>query len=209
MAKKVVKNNSHDFVDLGLPSGTLWATMNLGAASPEETGAYFQWGSVQGYFPNQIGNDKKVFSLETYDLWDGNNFTRYTNVSGDGLCTKLRLKMADDAARANWGGLWHIPTHNQIDELLAFTKSEWTRFNGVPGRLFTSLKDKTKSIFIPAGGDAVKGTILDTESYVFIWSSTLNKEHSAYAKCLMTCYGSAFIGDDIRSSGLPIRAVIG
>lgn len=201
MAKNVVKNNGHDFVDLGLPSGTLWATMNLGAASPEETGAYFQWGSVQGYFPNQIGNDKKVFSLETYDLWDGNNFTNYNK--------RTRLKMDDDAARANWCGLWHIPTYNQIVELLACTHSEWTRLNGVPGRLFTSKKDKTKSIFIPAGGDAVKGTILDTESSVFIWSSTINKEHSAYAKCLMTCYGSAFIGDDIRSSGLPIRAVIG
>lgn len=201
MAKKVIKNNCHDYVDLGLPSGTLWATMNLGAASPEETGAYFQWGSVQGFFPNQIGNDKKVFSLESYDLWDGNDFTKYNK--------KTRLKMVDDAARANWYGLWHIPTYDQIKELLAFTKSEWTRLNGVPGRLFTSLKDKTKSIFIPAGGDAVKGTILDTESYGFIWSSTLNKEHSAYAKYLMMWYGSAFIGDDIRSSGLSVRAVIG
>lgn len=201
MAKKVVKNNGHDFVDLGLPSGTLWATMNLGAASPEETGAYFQWGSVQGFFPNQIGNDKKVFSLESYDLWDGNDFTTYHKGS--------RLKMVDDAARVNWCGLWHIPTYNQIVELLAFTKPEWTRLNGVPGRLFTSKKDKTKSIFIPAGGDAVKGTILDTESYGFIWSSTLNKEHIAYAKYLMLWYGSAFIGDDIRSSGLSVRAVIG
>lgn len=208
MAKEI-KNNGHEFVDLGLPSGTLWASCNVGASKPTDYGLYFQWGSKQGYLPEQIGNDKKVFSLESYDLWDGNNFTKYTNVSGDGLTAKLRLKMADDAARANCGGLWHIPTSKQITELLAFTHSEWKRLNGVPGRLFTSLKDKTKSIFIPASGDAVKGTILDTESYGFIWSSTLNKEHSAYAKYLMMWYGSAFIGDDIRCSGLSIRAVIG
>ena len=201
MAKKVVKNNGHNFVDLGLPSGTLWATMNVGAASPEEIGAYFQWGSVRGYLPNQIGIDDNNFTLETYDLWDGNNFTSYNK--------RTRLKMVDDAARANWGGMWHIPTYNQIAELLAFTKSEWTRLNCVPGRLFTSLKDKTKSIFIPAGGDVVHGKILDTESYGFIWTSNLNKEHYAYAKYLMLWYGSAFIGDDIRCSGLSVRAVIG
>lgn len=198
---KTIKNNNRDYVDLGLPSGTLWATMNIGAASPEETGAYFQWGDTQGYLPDQIGDGKKVFSLESDNLWNGNEFTKYHK--GE------RLKMADDAARANWGGLWHIPTYYQIAELLAFTKSEWKRLNGVPGRLFTSIKDKTKSIFIPASGDVVNGTILDVESWGFLWSSTLNKEHSAYAKYLCLWSGSTCIGDDNRSSGLCIRAVIG
>lgn len=200
MTKKSIKNNGHEFVDLGLPSGTLWASINVGAASPEETGAYFQWGGLQGYLPEQIGTDgcHTDFSIESYDL---DKILKYKKGA--------RLKIADDAARVNWGGLWHIPTYYQIAELLASTKSEWTRLNGVSGRLFTSIKDKTKSIFIPAGGDVVKGTILDTERYGLIWSSTLNKEHSAYAKYLGLWYGATFIGDDVLSSGLCIRAVIG
>lgn len=209
MKSNKISNNGHEYVNLGLPSGTLWATCNVGASSPEEAGAFFQWGDTQGYLPEQIGTEEgqNAFTLDSYKLWKGNNFTKYTNISENGA--KLRLKMSDDAARANWGGLWHMPSEKQIKELLKYTDSEFVMLNGVNGRKFTSKKDATKSIFIPASGDIDNGKLVDVEYYGFIWSSTLNKKHLAFSTSLGVWAGSAYAGITPRFNGASVRGVIG
>lgn len=97
-------HNGHEYVDLGLPSGTLWATVNIGASTPSENGNFYAWGETE---------PKSNYSLSTYK-WgnDETNYTKYNDTDG-----KTQLDLEDDAAHVNWGGDWHIPTYEQIMEL--------------------------------------------------------------------------------------------
>ena len=105
----------YDYVDLGLPSGTKWATQNVGASKPSEYGQYFQWGDTQGYTADEIGtgDGKKIFAKDwsDYKRISGSTFTKYTT-PGD------TLELVDDAAHVNMGGDWHTPTPAQYIELL-------------------------------------------------------------------------------------------
>ena len=133
-----MNNNGYDYVDLGLPSGTLWSACNVGASKPSESGLYFQWGDTQGYTADQVGtgDGKKRFALDWSDYKWGEtpNFTKYTTEGAT-------LELEDDAAHVNMGGSWHMPTKEQIQELIDNTKSTWTTKDGVNGRLFTSKTD--------------------------------------------------------------------
>lgn len=98
---------TYEYVDLGLPSGTLWAKMNAGAESETDTGLYFAWGETQGYTAEQVGVDKQ-FSWSDYKFnpsGDGSTFTKY-NLTDN----KVVLDAEDDAAAVNMGGEWHMPT---------------------------------------------------------------------------------------------------
>ena len=167
--------DNHEYVDLGLPSGLLWATCNVGASKPEEYGDYFAWGETK---------PKANYSWSTY-MWGSNydQLTKYCNKYSFGkngfTDTKTTLDLADDAARANWGGKWRMPTSADFEELLGNTSNQWvTNYNGtgVNGRLFTA--SNGKSIFLPAAGSR-DGTSLDSAGpggrY---WSSSL---YSSYA----------------------------
>ena len=100
---KEINNNGYDYVDLGLPSGTLWATCNVGADKPTDFGLYFQWGDTSGYTADQVGKDKQ-FNWSDYK-WnpsgDGKTFTKYNT-------TGATLELTDDAAHVHMGGSWHI-----------------------------------------------------------------------------------------------------
>ena len=91
--------NGHDYVDLDLPSGTKWATMNVGASKPSDAGLYFQWGYTSGSTKDQVGKGegKKEFTWKDYK-WNpsgnGNTFTKYTT-------TGATLELEDDAAYVN------------------------------------------------------------------------------------------------------------
>lgn len=204
---KKTNNNDHKYVDLGLPSGTLWATMNVGASKPTDGGLYFQWGDTKGYTKEQVGtgDGKKKFYWPDYK-WnpsgDGKTFTKYAS-EGESL------DLVDDAANANMGGDWHIPTDGQIRELLDNTTSTWTEQDYVKGRLFTSKKDNSKSIFIPVAGAAWFGLILASEGYGGIWSSVINVDNVNYGQCLY--FGSRYINlhGDYRDYGFSVRGVIG
>ena len=128
--------DEHEYVDLGLPSGLLWATCNVGAETPEEYGDYFAWGET---------TPKDNYSWGTYQYGDGSTITKYTG--SDGLTTLLP---EDDAATANWGNDWRMPTHDEWVELYQNTTMTWTQQNGVNGRLFTA--DNGNSLFLPAAG---------------------------------------------------------
>lgn len=137
-------NEEHEYVDLGLPSGTLWATMNIGANSPEEYGDYFAWGETE---------PKENYDWSTYKWCNGseNTMTKYCTYGYYGAVDgKTELEPEDDAASVNWGASWRMPTVEQLQELI--DNCTWTSMqqNGVNGRLVTGPNGNT--IFLPAAG---------------------------------------------------------
>ena len=201
---KIINNNGYDYVDLKLPSETLWATCNVGAEKPSDYGLYFQWGDTIGYTKEQIGKDKP-FSKDKYK-WSikgcDKNFIKYT--------TEVAiLNLEDDAANANMGGDWHMPTPGQIKELINETTSIWTTKDGVNGRLFTSKKDTSKSIFIPAAGYVWNGSLYDVGSSGSIWSSVLSEGSVGYGQSLVFNSGNVYLGSLNCNFGRSVRGVIG
>lgn len=203
MEDKKININCHPYVDLCLPSKTLWSTMNVGASKPSEYGKYFQWGDVEGYTFDQVGTKKK-FSLDWSDYKWGvaPNFTKY-NTNGS------TLELEDDAAHTHMGGDWHIPTPTQIQELIDNTTSEWTEQNGVKGKLLISKSDTSKTIFFPAAGFAWNGSVYNSGSNGLVWSSMLNAGNVDYGQNLYFYSSNVILNYYCRYSGLSVRGVIG
>ena len=121
---------NHAYVDLGLPSGTLWAKMNVGASSETDAGLYFAWGETQGYTASQVSGSAtphKDFSWSDYTLTEDSGSTMSKYNATDGLTV---LDIEDDAARANWGGDWHMPNRAQCLELFKETKNGFVTNTG-------------------------------------------------------------------------------
>lgn len=110
--------NGHAYVDLGLPSGTKWAKMNVGASSETDRGLYFAWGEIQGYTAGQVGGHKFRWSDYRWTNDGGSTFTKYNAIDN-----KTHLELIDDAAHVNWGGDWHMPNRAQCIELFYETKN--------------------------------------------------------------------------------------
>ena len=174
---KAFQPEDHVYVDLGLPSGLKWATCNVGADSPEEYGDYFAWGEVE---------PKKSYSWSTYKYCKGTHktITKYCNDNSYGnngfTDNKTVLDPEDDAATANWGGAWRIPTKAEQDELLNNCTWTWTTQKGVKG--YKVVGPNGNSIFLPAAGYMYKGTLEDAGSFGMYWSSSLGTDNpiSAY-----------------------------
>ena len=205
MAANTVNNNDFEYVDLGLPSGTLWATCNVGAKNPSDYGLYFQWGDTVGCTVDQVGKDKQFdwddykFSINGSDT----NFSKYTTKGAT-------LNLEDDAANKNMGGDWHIPTPEQIKELCRNTTRKWTTLNGIKGMTFTSKKDASKFIFIPASGDVWTGFKASIGICGNIWLSMLSPGRTYYS--FLFCFNSEGIGiyhSGFRCQGFVVRGVIG
>ena len=203
-----LNNNEHPYVDLGLPSGTLWATMNVGASKPSDAGLYFQWGDTQGYTADQVGtgDGKKKFSSDWCDYKWGTDpdFSKYTSPGA-------KLELEDDAAHANMGGNWHMPTDKQIQELIntANTTSAWTTNEGVSGVTFTSKKDVSKSIFIPAAGMSSNGSVRYSGEDGYVGSSMLFNGIARLGQYLHFGSGNTNLAIANREVGLSVRGVIG
>lgn len=209
---KYVNEKFHEYVDLGLPSGTLWATCNVGAKSPEEYGDYFAWGETSGY-----NSGKTNFDWSTYKWCKGSNttLTKYCSNSScgyEGFSDDLtELELADDAAYVNWGLAWRMPSIEQFDELInsSSTTTEWTTQNGVNGLKITS-NTNGNSIFLPAAGFCHHGSLIDTGSDGGYWSRTLRLDYSYSAKRLRfylndavsTGYYRRYDGQSVR----PVRS---
>lgn len=196
--------NGHEWVDLGLPSGTLWATCNIGADKPEKYGDYFAWGETEPKSEYTWGNYK----------WGkaSNNITKYCNKSNYGkdefTDTKTILDLEDDAARVNWGGNWCIPTEEDFQELIDNTVRGWKEnYNetNVNGRLFTA--SNGNSIFLPAAGGTARGTIAGSSSAY--WSGSLFTPSPDSAFNLWSASdGSGAVIHAYRHYGFTVRAVI-
>ena len=198
-------NVAHEYVDLGLPSGLLWATCNVGANVPEEYGDYFAWGETQ---------PKDTYNWNTYlysnnGSWEYYNLTKYCNDSQyghnsftDNLTTLLP---EDDAAKAFWGIDWRMPTQEEWQELIDNTTSMWTYQNGVSGRLFTA--SNGNCLFLPASGCHYNSILDYAGSYGYYWSSSLFSDRPDHAWNLY--FGSGFISIywDFRIFGFSVRPV--
>jgi hypothetical protein len=160
--------NGHEYVDLGL--SVKWATCNVGASKPEEYGDYFAWGETQ---------PKSIYDWSTYKYCNGpsTSQTKYNNKSSFGTVdNKTTLELSDDAARANWGGSWRMPTDAEFTELREQCTWIWTTQNGVYGYKVTSKKSgyTNKSIFLPAAGYRIGSSLGRAGSYGDYWSSSLD-----------------------------------
>ena len=208
---------THEYVDLGLPSGLLWATCNLGADSPEKYGDYYQWGGVTSVTSTDInvGWDGCPFTNGTYSSSNKKVFTKYVPTekteywagSGD-PDNKLVLDPEDDAAHENWGGDWRMPTSAEWDELYNNTDCTWTTENGVYGCKFASKKDAAKYIFLPFAGFRYGMSVYAAGSYGVYWLSSLNSSDPSYA-CNMY-FDSSHVypqPNDYRCTGFSVRPV--
>ena len=208
MIEDIVDRNGFDYVDLGLPSRTLWATQNIGASKPSDSGLYFQWGDIQGYKFNQVGKDKgqKAFTWDDYK-WSINGNSK--NLNKKYIILGKSLEPEDDAAHVHMGGEWHIPSPDQIWELLDNTISEWSELNDVNGMKFISKKDNSKSIFFPAAGYAKNGTLDYCKRVGSIWSSRLSSNTIRYGQQFYFLSEKISLNSYARYCGFSVRGVIG
>ena len=185
----IILGNRHEAIDLGLPSGTKWASCNVGATKPEEYGGYYAWGETEV---------KEVYNDSTYKYYQNGD---YVNIGTDISGTKY------DVAHVKWGGNWYIPNYEDWWELYNNCTSEWTTFNGVKGDKFTS-KINGNSIFIPAAGHRLNGDLNSVGSWGDYWYSTNDPKFSFYDACSYTFgSGNAIWGNEIPSKGHCVRPV--
>ena len=190
-------NNGHEYVDLGL--SVKWATMNVGANAPEGYGDYFAWGETK---------PKDYYDWSTYKWCEGSarTMTKYCTKSYFGTVdNKTVLEMSDDAARANWGGTWRMPTIDEIKELLDNCHWEWTTRNDVNG--FKVTGPNGASVFLPAAGYRWHDS-LDNSGYGLYWSSSLYPSLDDDAYYLSFDSGGAYWNSNYyRYGGHSVRAV--
>ena len=207
-AAGVVRYEASEYVDLGLPSGTLWATCNIGASSPEDYGDYFAWGETKGY-----NSGKKEFSRSTYKWNLEGLLIKYCTKSSEGVVdNKEELDLEDDAAYVNWGSEWRMPSKEQFKELISskYTTTEWTFQNEVLGYKITSKKNG-KSIFLPAAGWRQNGLLIDAGTFASYYGPTLAYSSHTYDCILNTSSSSniSFTTSDYigRAGGFSVRPV--
>ena len=219
------------YVDLGLPSHLKWAKWNIGADSEEESGLYFQWGDIQGYTAKQVGDGEglKAFYWNDYKFSindSSSNFSKYNATD-----KKTILDLDDDAAHANMGGNWRMPTFEDYKELchntdIFLVPTEGKEIPGtahlpsdrisiywesqVKGTLkgikFYKQGDKQTYMFVPASGGAEDGSVQYDGGY--LWTSSLDS--SAVQAAWYFWFGaSGGVGNiNSRNSGLPVRGVL-
>lgn len=199
----------YEAVDLGLYSGVLWATCNIGAKSPEQTGDSFSWGESQ---------PKKYFDWDNYQLCKGDqfSFTKYCLIKDHGyqelVDNKKVLENEDDAARELMGDKWRIPSKEDFVELIYRCDVRHCKLNGVWGFLFTSkIKGyEGNSLFLPLAGRIDLNDKKFNESYGFYWSNSIDRTETAYILWLE--YTNDIVNAVASKScdrylGLPIRPV--
>ncbi len=207
------KENGFEFVDLGLPSGTMWAKYNVGASAPEESGNYYSWGEVDTkaeysalnykYGSGQIGDAANEESFDNLvSLTKYNTDRKFGEV--DGL---VELELEDDAAHVNMGGAWRMPTAGEMEELCSYCRIQKTKINDVTGYKFIGPNDN--SIFLPCAGLRFNGIVMFNDpviKYGMYWTSSL-----VYAEPNMAHYmfteGQNKMGNSFRFYGKPVRAV--
>lgn len=199
-------------IDLGLPSGTLWASCNVGANSPEEYGGYYAWGETE---------EKDVYNWSTYKWMNEgqsswSQINKYTFADGqtsacwyrDGTFIgdgKTTLDPEDDVATVKWGSGWQMPTREQMEELYTQCSSEWITLNGVYGRKFTG--PNGNSIFLPAAGYRDDTSLRYAGSGGNYWSRSLKTYDSDSAYDLYFDSGYIYWGNSRRSRGQSVRPV--
>ena len=224
--------DTNEYVDLGLPSGLLWAKYNIGATSEEEAGLYFQWGDTQGYTAEQVGDGEglKEFNWADYKFSiedSSSNFSKY-NASD----SKTVLDPEDDAVHVNMGGNWRMPTFDEYKELclntdiyLVPTEGEeiqgtaqdygenvlisWaTQAEGTfKGVKFYKKDSKQTYMFVPASGEANVGSVSSVGKSGSLWSSSLTSSDVMNGGLFGFDEGSSYVDSTNRCIGNPVRGV--
>ena len=175
----------HYYVDLGLPSGVKWATCNVGASSPEDYGDYFAWGETspkaEYSWENSVTNGEEMSDISGYAQYD--------------------------AATANWGGSWRMPTKEQMEELVEHCEWEWTQVNGVNGAKV--IGPNGSCIFLPAAGFRDGSSFFHDGYDGFYWSSTPYDYYYDlnYAYNLYFITGDEDVNLSYRYYGLTVRPI--
>lgn len=177
-----------EWVDLGLPSGLLWARWNLGAHSPSEVGDYFSWANLDGH----AAGTQYDFSQEVYNTTPG---AQVSSV----------IPIENDAAREYLGTPWRIPTNADFEELNANCAHRLVTFGGIRGMMFTS-NINGKTLFFPAGGVWFGPSILNLDSFGHYWSINSPTMSNAY-NMYFTLTEFEVVTLNGRQNGFPIRAV--
>lgn len=185
-------------VDLGL--SVKWASFNLGASSPVETGYYYAWGEL---------SPKAIYRVENYRWCNGSttSLTKYNNNSSIGLVDNLNtLEPVDDVAHKMLGGRWRFPTYNEFLELVRNCTWEWVLLNGAEGYQITS-PTTGNSIFLPTTGWK-NGLVSEwSESYCIHWTSKVENQTAWANGCTNDqYYGNAWM-PIVRYYGVPVRPV--
>ena len=186
--------NGFEYVDLGLLSKTMWATCNVGATRPEDSGLLFQFGRVNGY---KYGDTNHKFRIENL-----------TTASGKLYDKNEILDLKDDAAHVHMGGKWMMPTNDQLEELVNNTTYWVKTINGVKCMMFTSVNNGNK-LFIPFAGYWHNDTYYHAKSIVGVWTSQVITSSINYAYRLYCNHSSdhVFISVRNRSAALSVRGV--
>ena len=193
--KSMTNNAQNDRVDLGLPSGILWATCNIGASSPLEIGDYFAWGEIES---------KDAYGWETYKLCRGayDSIFKYTEDDG-----KSVLEPQDDAAKSELGGEWRVPTKEDMEELVEECEWNWSSQNGQLG--WKVIGPNNNYIFLPASGAASSYRISGVNELGRYWTSTRDKSnYSAYNLRFKDGKDTIVVVADTRFYGRTIRPVL-
>ena len=187
-------------IDLGLPSGVKWASCNVGAEKPSDYGYYYAWGEIL---------PKRDYLWKTYEYYNRENkVTKYCTTASYGdngfVDNKIVLELEDDAASANWGSNWRMPTHKEWMELIDSCNWIWASQNGIRGYQVIS-KINGNSIFLPIAGMAYDYT----DSIGCYWCSSLDEDSPYYAKYIhFTSINMPTTEDHwSRSDGLSVRPV--
>lgn len=197
--------NGFEYIDLGLPSKTMWATCNVGASKPEDEGLLFQFGRVDGY---KYGDKNHNFrTMEQNEQDTGNEYLPLTT-SGKVYKKNDILDLEDDVAHVNMGGKWGMPTYEQLNELLDNTTQEVETINEVHGVMFTSNINEHQ-LFIPFAGLYYNGSYYKSYIDVSMWSSQVlaSDINGAYR---FFCNSSGFAGVldcTYRSAAFSARGV--
>ncbi len=188
------------WVDLGLPSGLLWASCNVGATNPEGFGNYYAWGETRG---------KIVYNWETYAYGsEHDQLTKYCSDSSygyNGFTDTLTILQHRDDAAAYLGFGARTPTKKEWQELIDNTTSEWTVLNNVKGRRFTA--SNGNSIFLPAAGNRLESGSFYAGINGVYWSASLR---TGYPDCAwLFCFnsGNQKVEGRYRDAGFSVRAV--
>ena len=201
------KHQEHEYVDLGL--SVKWATMNVGASSPEDYGNYYAWGETE---------PKDYYDWSTYKWCElkyhsENNYTafltKYCTQSDCGheqfVDNKMILESADDAACVFWGGVWRMPTKEEQDELRDNCTWEWTTSNNINGYRVTG--PNGHSIFLPAGGVRIGNASYAIGEFGYYWSSSLMIDSISEAHSIVFTPTSKSCDSDSLYRGRKIRPV--